>query len=101
MKDDPLTPQEIHDRARAAGLTLDELAERAGITQPTYSRWKSGRSSISLEVYGRLLNALREAEALQRDLRLWLESRPQAPQKLKSLARAHTVRLSEDGSAAT
>jgi transcriptional regulator with XRE-family HTH domain len=83
---DLLTPAEIHARAAAAGLTLNELAERANVTQTTFSHWKAGRHSISVATYANLLRVVRDAEEFQRQLGDWLGAtpRPQVPRKLAS-----------------
>lgn len=52
-----LTPQEIEDRARLAGLSLAEVCRRANVAQSTFTRWKAGLSEPRLAVYRRLLVA--------------------------------------------
>ena len=54
---DPLTPTEMEDRAKAAGLTLTELCDRAGIAVSTFYRWRMGETEPRLSVYKRLLAA--------------------------------------------
>jgi transcriptional regulator with XRE-family HTH domain len=59
---DLLAPEQLHGRARAAGLTLDELARRAKLATSTIVRWKRGETSISLNNYRKLLGVIRAEE---------------------------------------
>lgn len=65
-----MPPIEMHARARAAGLTIRVLCERAGIAQSTFVRWKRGAHNINVEIYGRLKDVLDQAEAIQSRRRL-------------------------------
>jgi predicted transcriptional regulator len=53
---------EIYRRAAAAGLTIGELSQRAGVAASTFVRWKGGRSSPSLRTYERIFKVVRDAE---------------------------------------
>lgn len=55
---DLLTPELLEDRARTAGLSMAEVCRRAGIAQSTFSRWKSGTTEPTLDVYRRLCEAV-------------------------------------------
>jgi transcriptional regulator with XRE-family HTH domain len=57
--DELLTPADIERLAGEAGLTLKEVCARAGIAQSTFSRWRAGKTAPSIDVYQRLLAALR------------------------------------------
>ena len=45
----------IREARRRAGLTQDELASRAGTSQPGIARWESGRTAVSLDDVLRLV----------------------------------------------
>jgi transcriptional regulator with XRE-family HTH domain len=56
------TPHELEVAAKAAGFTMTQVCERAGIAFSTWARWKSGESSISVKRCQDMLTALsREA----------------------------------------
>lgn len=52
-----LTPEQIEERARMAGMSLAEVCRRANIAQSTFTRWKAGVSEPRLAIYRRLLLA--------------------------------------------
>jgi len=52
-----LTPAEIEAAAARAGLRMAEVCRRAGIAPSTFSRWKSGQTMPSIDVYERLVAA--------------------------------------------
>lgn len=52
-----MTPDEILQRARDAGLSMAEVCRRAQIAPSTWTRWKSGQTRPTLEVYKRLKDA--------------------------------------------
>ena len=58
----------LRDARRAQGLTQNQVAERAGIGQPTLSNVERGVSSVTLSTLLRILAVLR--------LELRLEERP-------------------------
>lgn len=60
---DRLTPAYIEARAVAAGLSLVELCDRAGIALSTFYRWRSGTTTPGLDVYRRLIAATEPAKA--------------------------------------
>tara|TARA_R110002126_G_scaffold2345_11_gene13523 strand:+ start:439 stop:726 length:288 start_codon:yes stop_codon:yes gene_type:complete len=61
---DLLTPHQIEAHATAAGLSMAEVCRRAQVATSTFSRWKSGKTEPTLDVYRRLRNAaLKEAPA--------------------------------------
>ena len=60
---DRLRPEFIEARAKAAGLSLEELCKRAGIAMSTFYRWRSGDTEPRLDVYRRLIAATEPAEA--------------------------------------
>jgi transcriptional regulator with XRE-family HTH domain len=47
--------------AKARGLTIAQLCARAGIAHSTFTRWRSGRTSPTLDVYQRLVDVARGA----------------------------------------
>ena len=47
----------IREARRSAGLTMAELAERAGSSKPTVSRYENGRVDPGVETLNRLLHA--------------------------------------------
>lgn len=50
-------PELIHAARRDAGLTQTQLAERAGLRQPSLAQMESGRRSVSDEMLERVLRA--------------------------------------------
>lgn len=61
--DELLSPEDVERRAAEAGLSLKQVIERAGIAHTTFYRWRSGKTTPSIKVYRRILDALR-AEAV-------------------------------------
>lgn len=61
MSDLP-TPSQIEARAKSVGLTIPEICRKAEIAPSTFWRWKNGKTSPSLAVCQRLLEAT-ETEA--------------------------------------
>jgi transcriptional regulator with XRE-family HTH domain len=59
MEGQLLSPADVERLAAQAGLTLKEVCSRAGIAQSTFSRWRAGKTSPTLDVYERLREALR------------------------------------------
>jgi transcriptional regulator with XRE-family HTH domain len=60
--DEILSPIEIERLATGAGITLAELCRRAEISYSTFYRWRETRTTPSIDVYARLLKALRTAQ---------------------------------------
>jgi len=58
-----LTAEFIEERAKAAGLSLEELCGRAGIALSTFYRWRAGVTEPRLETYRLLLAATEPAAA--------------------------------------
>jgi transcriptional regulator with XRE-family HTH domain len=58
-----LSPADVERLADEAGLSVAELCKRANIAHTTFYRWRIGRTSPSLDVYRRLYEALRTAQA--------------------------------------
>lgn len=58
-----LTPADIERMAADAGLTMNQVFQRAAVAHTTFYRWKSGKTSPSLQVYRRLAEAVRPQEA--------------------------------------
>ena len=56
--DELLTPTDIERRADAAGLSIKDVCERAGIAHTTFYRWKAGKTEPTLDVYRRIRDAL-------------------------------------------
>lgn len=54
---------ELERRARAAGLSIVELSERAGISKSTLYRWRSGEGEPPLSRYELIIKAVETAEA--------------------------------------
>lgn len=52
-----IAAQLIRDARSAAGLTMSELAERAGTSKPTLSRYENGLVDPGTETLNRLLRA--------------------------------------------
>lgn len=52
-----LTPQEMKARLQLAGVSVEELAKRAGIHRATLYRWLQGRNS-TLANYQKVVDAL-------------------------------------------
>ena len=52
-------------RAKAAGLPMKAVCEKAGVAQSTFSRWKSGVMGPSYLTVQRLEEALAELESAQ------------------------------------
>jgi transcriptional regulator with XRE-family HTH domain len=50
-------PSEVEEHAKAAGKTMADVCREAGIAQSTFSRWKAGHTSPTLEKYNALLKA--------------------------------------------
>jgi transcriptional regulator with XRE-family HTH domain len=57
MIGDLLTASEIEAEAAAAGLSMAEVCRRAGVAQSTFTRWKSGKTEPTLDVYRKLRDA--------------------------------------------
>lgn len=53
-----LTPHDIERLAAERGKTLREVCEQAGIARTTFTRWKGGVTSPSIDVYARLVAAV-------------------------------------------
>ena len=49
-----LTPSDVEEQARGAGLTIADVCHRAGIAASTFTRWKNGTTKPTLEVYERI-----------------------------------------------
>ncbi len=62
MMDDPIDAKVLYERAQAAGLTISEMCERAGIAESTFFRWKRGANAINVEIYKRLRAVVADAE---------------------------------------
>jgi transcriptional regulator with XRE-family HTH domain len=60
---DLLSPAEIERLADDAGLSVAELCKRANVAHTTFYRWRLGRTSPSLDIYQRLKEVLRAAQA--------------------------------------
>ena len=78
---DPLSPEQLHNRARATGLSLDELARRADMATSTIVRWKRGETSISLSNYSKLLGVVRAEEQRRERLSRPLARGPKQPHR--------------------
>jgi transcriptional regulator with XRE-family HTH domain len=57
--------QQLYERARKAGLTVKDLAERLGMAESTVFRWLAGKNKISLQHFRRLEEIVIEAEQSQ------------------------------------
>ncbi len=53
----------IERRARAAGLSLNELCRKAEIARSTFTRWKAGDNGLRVDSYDRLIDVIEAAEA--------------------------------------
>jgi transcriptional regulator with XRE-family HTH domain len=60
--DDPIDPMALHERATAAGLTISEMCDRAGVAVSTFHRWKRGANRITVDNYKRLRAVVADAE---------------------------------------
>lgn len=56
------TIREVTERAANIGVTMKALCYRAGISNSTFTRWKSGISEPLVSSYLRLISALETAE---------------------------------------
>lgn len=54
-----LTAAEIENHVKAAGLTMSQVCEHAGISPSIFSRWKSGETRPNIESYERIVLAAR------------------------------------------
>jgi predicted transcriptional regulator len=54
--------QKLESRARAAGLSVDELCERAKVSRSTFTRMKSGKTTPTLGTLSKLLRVVEEIE---------------------------------------
>jgi len=59
------TPQDIKNKRAAVGLTQNELAKRAGVSQPLVARIESGDVDPRVSTLQRILDAFDEAEKEQ------------------------------------
>ena len=59
---DLLSADEVEQLAAKLGLTLTQLAAKAGIAHTTLTRWKRGETRPTLDVYERVVAALRSAK---------------------------------------
>ena len=57
-----LSPDDFLAAAADAGTSMSEVCRAAGIAPSTFSRWKAGQTSPSIENYQALLTALRNAK---------------------------------------
>lgn len=55
---DLLDPSDLERLAAERGQTMRSICARAGISHTTWYRWRAGRTSPTLQVYRRLLNAI-------------------------------------------
>jgi len=56
------SPEELSKRRERLGLTQAELAEKAGVSQPMIARIESGSVDPRVSTFGRIVEALNEAE---------------------------------------
>jgi transcriptional regulator with XRE-family HTH domain len=52
-----LTPDDIERMARNLGKTMPEVCDAAGVAYTTFWRWRTERSTPSIDVYRRLVKA--------------------------------------------
>ena len=55
--------EDIERRAKAAGLTIDQLCERAEVHRSSYQRWKADKIGPTMRKWNALMAALKAAEA--------------------------------------
>lgn len=53
---------DLERRARACGLTIREVCDRAGIYQSTWTRWKAGKNPANLGPLNRVIAVIEDAE---------------------------------------
>lgn len=53
---------ELEDRARTAGLTVEELCELAGTARSTFTRWKAKITQPNLSTYNKFCIVLNKIE---------------------------------------
>lgn len=58
-----LSPSEVEELAKKAGLPMYEVCRRAGIAQSTFTRWKNGSTTPGMGVYERLRDVVKDAAA--------------------------------------
>lgn len=56
------TAAEVEAAAKARGWKIRDLCYKAKIAEPTFYRWKSGRSSISVSKLDRLIDTINSHE---------------------------------------
>ncbi|NJE25518.1 CBS domain-containing protein [Thermococcus sp. MV5] len=58
----PIDPREIKKLRKELGITQEELAERAGVTQAYIAKLESGKVDPRLSTFNRILRALKECK---------------------------------------
>jgi transcriptional regulator with XRE-family HTH domain len=81
--------QFIREARRRAGLSQQDLGQRAGIHQPAIARWESGRAEPSLATVDRLVRAC------GLELRLMLSPAPEEGTFATNLALSPEERLDQ------
>ncbi len=62
-----MTPEEIEAAVRQAGGSIASLCRGAEIATSTFGRWKRGETSLTLDVYDRIVAALNAAQKGQQN----------------------------------
>jgi transcriptional regulator with XRE-family HTH domain len=57
-----LTPAEIETVAKAHGLSMISVCKEAGVSYSTFTRWKTGATEPTLNVYRRIFDAAHRIE---------------------------------------
>ncbi len=52
---DLLSPFDVEEIARSNGRTMAQVCRAAGVAPSTFSRWRAGKTSPSIDVYQNLL----------------------------------------------
>lgn len=58
---DPITPDQIEAKAKAAGMSINQLCKEAGVARSIFTRWKNGDTSPSVDNVNRLIETLNRA----------------------------------------
>lgn len=57
-----LSAEAVETRARAAGLSLNELCRKAEIARSTFTKWKAGDKGLRVDSYDRMIGVIEAAE---------------------------------------
>lgn len=61
------TPHQVEAEAKAAGLSVRELCNLSGIAHSTFTRWRSGSTSLSVGALERFKGVIDRAKGITSD----------------------------------